>query len=97
MFGPLANGIATVLHIIINMLMLLCVASIVVSYIGDQSNNIVIMIRSITEPLYRPLRKLTRNLPGPFDWAPMIFMLILVFIQTGIIPYISMLGAPSAP
>jgi YggT family protein len=92
MLGPLANGLATVIDMVINMLQLLIAASILASWIGDPNHQIVAMIRSITEPMYRPIRKITKGLPGPIDWAPFVLMLVLVFIQRGLVPYIVMLG-----
>ena len=93
MFGPLADTIARILEIILNMVQLLVLASIVISFVsGDPSNQIVQIVRNLTEPIYRPIRKLTRNLPGPFDWAPMIVMLICIFLTYGVVPYIRMLG-----
>ena len=80
------------------MLQILIFASIVASWIGDPNNQIVAMIRNMTEPLYRPIRRLTRGLPGPIDWAPLILILIIVFVQRGVLPYILMLGnAPQSP
>lgn len=85
--GPLLNGVAAVLEIILQTVMVLIFASVLISWVGaDPSNQIVSMIRSLTEPLYRPLRKLTRNLPGPLDWAPMILILIIVFLMRGVVP-----------
>ncbi len=93
MFGPIADAVARILEILLNMVQLLVIASIIISWVGgDQSNQVVTIVRNLTEPIYRPIRKLTRNLPGPFDWAPMIVMLICVFISFGVIPYIRMLG-----
>ncbi len=93
MFGPLLNGVAHVLDIILNMAQLLVIASIVVSWVGaDPHNQIVTMVRSMTEPLYKPFRSLTKGLPGPFDWAPMIVLLVITFIQYGLIPYLRMAG-----
>jgi YggT family protein len=93
MFGPLANGVAMVVDIILNMMQLLIVASIIISWVGaDPNNQIVNAIRTITEPMFKPIRKLTRNFPGPLDWAPMILMLIIVFVQVGVVPYIRLLG-----
>lgn len=93
MFGPLANGVAMVVDIVLNMMQLLIVASIIISWVGaDPNNQIVTAIRTMTEPMFRPIRKLTKSFPGPIDWAPMILMLIIVFIQVGVVPYIRLAG-----
>ena len=86
------NGLVAVIDIILNMIQLMILASILIGWIGgDPGNPIVRAIREITEPMYRPFRKLTRNIPGPFDWAPMIILLIIVFLQRGIIPYLRLM------
>lgn len=96
MFGPLAHGVVYVLDLILNMIEVLVIASVLISWVGaDPSNQLVTIVRNLTEPLYRPFRRLTRNLPGPIDWAPMIVILLLVFIKVGVLPYIMMLGGAS--
>ena len=97
MFGPLADGIAKVIELILNFVQLLIIASVIISYVGaDPNNQIVRMIQGMTEPMFRPIRRLTRNLPGPFDWAPMLLLLFIVFLMVGVVPYIRMLGGPPA-
>lgn len=96
MLGPLADAIAFIIDIVLSTVQLLVIASVLVSWVGaDPNNQLVVMIRTMTEPLYRPIRRLTRNLPGPIDWAPFIVILIVVFVQRGVVPYIRMLGGPA--
>lgn len=78
----IANGLFAVAALILNFVQLIVFASIVVSWVGDSSNTIVQMIYSVSEPIYRPLRKLTNKIPGPFDWAPFVVILIIIFLQT---------------
>lgn len=94
MLGPLADGIAKILEIILNMIQLLIIASVLISWVGaDPNNQIVRMIKALTEPMFRPFRKLTKSLPqGPLDWAPTILFLVVIFAQMVIVPYIRMLG-----
>ena len=96
MLGPLADGIAHVLEIVLNMVQLLVIASFIISWVGaDPNNQIVVMITNLTEPMYRPIRRFTSKLPGPLDWSPMIVLLITIFLMYGVIPYIRMLGGTS--
>ncbi len=96
MLGPLADGIAKILEYILNFIQLLIVASMLISWVGaDPNNQIVRMIQAMTEPLFRPFRRLTRRLPaGPLDWAPTICFLVVIFLHTVLVPYIRMLGGP---
>ncbi len=93
----LIQGLIFVLEIILQMAMYLIFASVVISWVSaDPSNPLVSMINSATEPLYRPLRKLSRNFPGPIDWAPMIAMLVIIFAMKGIVPFLRALAAGSS-
>ena len=87
--GQLAVGLATVLDLILNMIQLLIIASVIISWVGaDPNNQLVRMIHSLTEPMYRPIRKFTSGLGGLIDWAPMILILIVIFLQVGVVPLI---------
>lgn len=85
MDAALASGLAAVISFILNFVQLLVIASIVVSWVGDPSNTIVQMIYSITEPIYKPIRKFSSRIPGPFDWAPFIVIMIIIFLQNSIV------------
>lgn len=78
----LANGLFAVAHYILSFVNLIVLASIIVSWVGDPNNTIVQMIYSISEPIYRPIRKITNKLPGPFDWAPFLVILFIIFLKT---------------
>jgi YggT family protein len=85
MTAGIVQGLAAVCNFFISAIQLLVFASIIVSWVGDRNNQIVVMIINITEPIYRPLRRFTRNIPGPFDWAPMIVMAIMIFVQFAVV------------
>lgn len=88
MDAALASSLAAIIHFILNIVQILVIASIIVSWVGDRSNSIVQMIDQVTEPIYRPIRKFTRNIPGPFDWAPLGVLLIIVAIERGVVAYL---------
>ena len=77
----LANGLVAVIQFITNILQLLVIASIVVSFVGDRNNPIVQVIESITEPMYAPFKKITRHIPGPLDWSPILLLAIILFVS----------------
>jgi YggT family protein len=81
MGGALLDGLSAVVTMFTQMIQLLVIASIIVSWVGDRSNPIVQMIYNITEPIFRPIRRLTSKIPGPFDWAPMVVLAIVILIQ----------------
>ena len=93
MSGALISGLSAVLEILLNMAQLLVISSVIISWVNaDPSNQIVQMIQNLSEPMFRPFRKLTANLPGPIDWAPLCVLLIIVFLQRGLIPYLKILA-----
>ena len=75
----MVNGIRAVIEYLLQFAMLLVFVSILVSFVGDSSNQIVQMIYAIT--------KFTKNIPGPFDWAPFIVILIIIFLQNSIVAW----------
>lgn len=87
-------GIGQVLDLVCNILQIVIIMSVVISWLSaPESNQIVQMVRAVTEPIYRPLRRFTRKLPGPIDWAPMILWLILVSVQTIVVRHMLMRAA----
>jgi YggT family protein len=95
--SALVGMISFIIELILNMAQVVVIASVIISWVGaDPYNPIVQLIRNLTEPLYRPFRKLTQNFSGPIDLAPLIVLLIITTIQRGILPYLKvMLLQPS--
>jgi YggT family protein len=88
------SGLGHVLNMILNLLQLIVFVSVFISLLGaDPSNPIVNFVERTTEPLYRPLRQFTRNIPGPFDWAPFIVLLLIVFVQKTVVTWLLMQSA----
>ena len=86
MTGDIVIGFAHILEILLNLVQLLCIASVIVSWVNAPSDNqIVYAIRSLTEPMYRPIRQLTSRFPGPLDWAPFLLILLVIFLQKALI------------
>ena len=86
-----ANVLVKVLSVVFGMLKFLIIASIIVSWIGDYNNPIVQMLNQAVEPMYRPIRRFTRKIPGPLDWAPVALILIIIALEEfcmGLIHYL---------
>ncbi len=93
MGAALANGIAAVLDMVLNMVQLLVIASVIIGWVGaDLNNPIVRIIQNTTEPIYRPFRKISQKLPGPLDWAPVIVLMLIVFLHASVIRYLRSLA-----
>ena len=89
MDAAIANGLAAVINFFLSFLQILVFASIIVSWVGaDPGNPIVQLIHRSTEPIYRPLRKLTSRIPGPFDFAPLAIIALILFLQQSVVAYL---------
>lgn len=90
--SPLISGIAAVVEFLLTIVQFLVFASVIVSWVGDRNNQIVQMIYGITEPMYRPLRRFTSRIPGPFDWAPLAVLAIVIFLQKSLVGWLHSLA-----
>jgi YggT family protein len=66
-----------ILAAVLKLIQILVFASVIISWVGDPHNPIVRMIHDITEPIYRPFRVITRKIPGPLDWTPVLLLIVI--------------------
>ena len=92
MSACLANGLAVVLGVILSIVKIIVFASIIVSWVGDPGNRFVQMINSMSEPMYRPFRKFTANFGGPIDWAPLLVLLLVYFLEAAGVGMLQKMG-----
>jgi YggT family protein len=93
MISSLLYGLAHVLDVLFNLMTLVLIVSIAMSWFdADPRNQYVRLVRNASELMCRPLRQFTSQLGGPFDFAPMIVMLIIVFLQKSIPMYLMKLS-----
>jgi YggT family protein len=71
--------------IIIQIVLSWLVAFNVVSQQNDLVRQMVESLHRITEPLFRPVRKIMPDL-GMIDLAPMVVLLVIMIVQRSIIP-----------
>ncbi|GAB4119590.1 MAG: YggT family protein [Wenzhouxiangellaceae bacterium] len=69
------------LHLLLMTWMILIIASVVISWIGQQARHPIIpLIYQLTEPLLRPLRRTIPTLAG-LDFSPLVAILLLQFLM----------------
>jgi len=69
------------LHLLLMTWMILIIASVIISWIGQQARHPIIpLIYQLTEPLLRPLRRIVPSLAG-LDFSPLIAILLLQFLM----------------
>lgn len=86
MFGAtLANLLSGVFGYVILALQVVVMANILCKWAGVQESEVVKLVNQLADKVYNPIRKFTARVPGPFDWAPIIALLVLVALDKGIV------------
>lgn len=83
MLGNFLEAVARILDIALTIYMWIVIISALISWVNpDPYNPIVRFLRNATEPVYRKIRKFIPTYFGGIDIAPLIVILIIVFLQT---------------
>lgn len=81
-FNNLINAIASLIDIVLEIYKWLIIISAIISWVNpDPYNQIVRFLRSVTEPVLRPIRKAIGYRLGPIDISPIIVILVIIFLQ----------------
>jgi YggT family protein len=81
-FANLLLAIAQILDIALTAYMWIVIISAVVSWVNpDPYNPIIRFLRAVTEPVYRPIRRIIGYRLGPIDISPMVVILAIIFVQ----------------
>lgn len=74
------------ISMILSLYMWIVIASAVVTWVNpDPGNPIVRALRGLTEPAYRYIRRLIPTNFGGLDIAPMLLILVILFLQEVVI------------
>jgi YggT family protein len=87
-------ALARVLQVVLNLYFWLVVVSVVVSWVNpDPYNPLVRMLRNMTEPVYRPLRRVLPLYAGGIDFTPLVVILLIQFLEVFAVNSLLQLGA----
>ena len=76
-------AIARGIEIILTVYMWIIIARALISWVNpDPCNKIVIFLYRVTEPVLRPIRKIIPRHSLPIDFAPLIALLVIIFLQS---------------
>ena len=85
LLGNLFMAIGTIADIILDLYMWILIIAVLISWVGpDPYNSIVRFLRSVTEPVLRPIRSRI-GVVGMIDISPIIVILGIVFVRSFII------------
>jgi YggT family protein len=75
-------ALAKVIDIVLSLYMWIIIFRAVISWVNpDPYNQIVIFLYRITEPVLRPIRRIIPRHNLPIDFAPLIVLLVILFLQ----------------
>lgn len=77
------QALVKVFIVVLDMLQVLILLSALISWVNaDPRNPLVNMVRSLTEPMYAPIRRhITGKLSIPLDLSPIVLLLAIYFIK----------------
>jgi YggT family protein len=92
-FGKFIIGIAQVLDILLGTYKWIVIVSALISWVNpDPYNPIVRFLYSVTEPVFRPIRRMIGYRLGPVDISPLIVILAIIFAQTFLVGSLMQFG-----
>ncbi len=82
LLSNLLEAVSKILDIVLSIYMWIVIISALLSWVNpDPHNPIVRFLRNLTEPVYRKIRKFIPTYFGGIDIAPLIVILVIVFLQ----------------
>jgi len=92
-FGDLLIGVATILDFVLGVYKWVVIIAALLSWVNpDPYNPIVRFLYAVTEPVFRPIRRLIGYRLGPIDISPIIVILAIIFIQSFLVRTLIKLG-----
>lgn len=86
-------AVAQILDIVLSVYVWVVIIAALLSWVSpDPYNPIVRFLYSVTEPVFRPIRRRIGSRLGPIDISPMIVILAIVFIRKFLISSLIELG-----
>ena len=82
-FGDLLIAVARIVDTLLEIYKWVIIIAALLSWVNpDPYNPIVKFLHSVTEPVFRPIRRLIGYRLGPIDISPIIVILAIIFIQS---------------
>lgn len=92
-FGDLLISIATILDYLLGLYKWVVIIAALISWVNpDPDNPIVRFLHAITEPVFRPIRRIVGYRLGPIDISPIIVILVIIFMQSFLVRTVIKIG-----
>lgn len=85
--GNFLNSVATLIDFILSAFIWIIIGRAIISWVNaDPYNPIVRFLHEVTDPLLYRIRRLIPFSTGAIDFSPMILILIIIFLQSFLVP-----------
>jgi len=92
-FGDLLISIATILNYLLGLYKWVVIIAALISWVNpDPYNPIVRFLHAVTEPVFRPIRRLIGYRLGPIDISPIVVILVIIFLQSFLVRTVIKIG-----
>ena len=92
-FGNLLIAVAEIINMLLNIYYWVVIIAALISWVNpDPYNPVVRFLRAVTEPVFRPIRRLIGYRLGPVDISPIIVILGIFFVQRFLIRTVLEIG-----
>lgn len=93
MIGNFFHALAWLLNMVINALLLVIIVNVIMSWVQPhRSHPLLQLVEKVSDAVCNPVRRLFPTAFGGFDFAPLIVMIALEFIQRWLVPTLEGLG-----
>jgi YggT family protein len=93
-FGNVLGAVAWLVDLVFNVLMLVILVNALLSWFRfDTSHPAVVMLDRISDAVCNPIRRMFPTVTSGIDFAPMIAMVALIFLQRIIVPSLQTMAA----
>lgn len=81
--GSLLLTVVDIINTLLGLYKWIVIIAALITWVNpDPYNPIVRFLRAVTEPIFRPIRRMIGYRLGPVDISPLIVVLCIMFIQT---------------
>ena len=92
-FGNLLGAVATVLDVVLSALGIIIIINALLSWVRpDPSNPIVRFLDQVSDAVCDPIRRLFPTVVGGLDLAPMIVLLVIMFLRQFVVSSLQQLA-----
>ncbi len=93
MIGSLLISLASIVNLLLDLYTWVVIIAALISWVNpDPYNPVVRFLRAVTEPVFRPIRRMIGYRLGPIDISPLVVILGIIFIQKFLIATLMELG-----